>query len=437
MSARTDQMNLMLFASGTGFHNAGWRLPGGFAERINDLQPYVEIAEAAERAKLDAVVLPDALSITAASLATYPGARLEPIVLASALVARTRQIGIITTLSTTFTDPYTVARQFASIDHIGRGRAGWNMVTSTSGAENYGLDELPGHSERYARATEYLDVVKGLWSGWESDAIVADVAGGRYADPAKVHTLDHRGEYFSVRGPLNVTPMPQGSPFLLQAGSSDTGTDFAALHAEGVFTAQIGEEESRRFYEKFKAKAAAAGRADVATRVLPGITPIIGDTETEAQKLADDLVELSNLETGLAALSSKLGGIDLSGLPLDRPVPTELLPDATSIAGFRSRFEHYRELIVDQGWSLRKMIDLESRNRGHWTPIGDPEQVATAMRARFESRAADGFIVIASHLPGSLPGLLDGVVPLLRQWGIFREDYRSDTLRHNILGAPA
>lgn len=349
----------------------------------------------------------------------------------------TERIGLIATVSTTFNEPFHTARKFASLDHISGGRAGWNIVTSATvdEARNFGHDAHLEHSLRYDRAREFVEVATKLWDSWEDDAVLLDRARGIYADAAKVQPIDHRGEHFAVQGPLNVRRSPQGHPLLVQAGSSEDGKEFAAQYAEAVFTAQQTLADGQAFYKDVKNRLSRYGRSEDELKILPGICPVIGATEAEARALEQELTALQVPEYGLAQLSGMLG-TDLTGLPLDGPLPA--LPEERDINGNKSRFTLVAELARRDGLTLRELIARLGGGRGHRVFAGTPEQMADQLEEWFTQGAADGFNIMPPHLPGGLEDFVDHVVPILQERGLFRTEYSGRTLReHYGLSRPA
>ncbi|AXK31748.1 FMN-dependent monooxygenase [Streptomyces armeniacus] len=422
---RTFHLNAFLM--GVGHHDAAWRHPRTRPERITDLAHFQELARIAERGRLDSLFLADGLTLPGNARHNALGG-FEPVTLLSALAATTEHIGLIATVSTTFNEPYHVAREFASLDHLSRGRAGWNIVTSGNidEARNFGLDEHVAHHRRYARAHEFLEVAVKLWDSWQDDAVVLDRERGVYADGGKVRAIEHQGEHFRVAGPLNVQRSPQGRPLLVQAGSSEDGREFAARHAEAVFTAQQTLADGQAFHADLTSRLAAYGRAPGDVRVLPGICPVLGGTEREARALEEELTALQVPEYGLRQLSGMLG-VDVSGLPLDGPLPE--LPDEKDINGNKSRFTLVRELARRDGLTLRQLIARLGGGRGHRVFAGTPEQVADELEEWFTRGAADGFNIMPPHLPGGLEDFVDHVVPILQRRGLFRTEYTGRTLR--------
>jgi FMN-dependent oxidoreductase (nitrilotriacetate monooxygenase family) len=422
----TRKLHLNAFLMGVGHHEAAWRHSRTEPARLTDVRHYQELARIAERGKLDSVFLADGVALHGNVRHNALGG-LEPLTLLSALAAVTDHIGLIATVSTTYNEPFHVARKFASLDHISGGRAGWNIVTSAGEAEarNFGL-ERPAHADRYARATEFLEVTRKLWDSWEDDAIVGDRVGGHYADTGKIHAIEHAGEHFAVRGPLNTARSPQGHPLLVQAGSSEAGKEFAARHAEAVFTAQQTLAEGQEFYADLKRRLAAHGRRADELLVLPGISPIIGSTEREALRLEKELEDLIIPAYGLAQLST-MTGIELAEDALDRPLPDV----SVETEGAQSR----RKLVVDlarrESLTVRQLLGRLAGGRGHRVVAGTPEQIADQLQEWFFNEAADGFNIMPPILPGGLSDFVDYVVPELQVRGLFRYEYEARTLRGN------
>ncbi|MFJ9547054.1 LLM class flavin-dependent oxidoreductase [Streptomyces erythrochromogenes] len=422
-------LHLNAFLMNAGHHDAAWRHPASTPERVTDLKYFQELARTAERGRLDSIFFADGLALWGKARYNALGG-FEPLTLLSAIAAVTEHIGLIATVSTTFNEPFNLARKFASLDHISGGRAGWNIVTSGTldEARNFNRDEHLEHSLRYDRAREFLDVATKLWDSWEDDAIVLDKEAGIYADTDKLHPAAHRGEYFGVAGPLNVPRSPQGHPLLVQAGSSESGKEFAAQYAEAVFTAQQTLADGQAFYKDLKSRLATYGRAEDDLLVLPGIAPVIGSTEAEAKALEQELTDLQVPEYGLAQLSGMLG-VDLTGLPLDGPLPD--LPEERDINGNKSRFTLVAELARRDGLDLRGLIARLGAGRGHRVFAGTPEQIADQLEQWFTQGAADGFNIMAPVLPTGLTDFVDQVVPILQRRGLFRTEYTGRTLREN------
>ena len=336
----TRRLHLNLFIHGRGHHEAAWRHPSASPLALTDVRYYTDLARAAEKGLFDSVFLADTLAV-GDDVARAPRTWLEPVTVLAALAGATSRIGLIATCSTTYTEPYNLARQFASLDHMSGGRIGWNIVTSwlATAAGNYGNGAPLGHAERYERAEEYMRVVTRLWDSWSDDAVLDDRTAGEYVRPGAIRTVDHIGPHYRVSGPLNIPRSPQGRPVFVQAGSSETGRRFAARHAEAVFTAQMEKATASDFYADLKRLVVEEGRAPEQVLILPGLSPIIGATEAEAQRIARELNELSDPEVGRKRLSGRFGGHDFSHLPLDKMLSPEDFPDPGTVDAARSRPE--------------------------------------------------------------------------------------------------
>jgi FMN-dependent oxidoreductase (nitrilotriacetate monooxygenase family) len=426
----TRQLHLNLFIHGRGHHEAAWRHPGSSTLPLTDIRYYADLAQKAEAGLFDSVFLADTLAV-GDDVARAPRSWLEPITVLAALAGTTNRIGLIATCSTTYTEPFNLARQFASLDHISRGRIGWNIVTTwlAAAAGNFSGAAPLGHSERYARAEEYMRVVTGLWDSWSDDAVLDDRVSGQYARGDGIRSLNHVGAYYQVTGPLNVPRCPQGRPVFVQAGSSEAGRRFAARHAEAVFTAQMEKATAKQFYADLKALAAHEGRAPDQVLILPGLSPIIGSTEAEAQRIARELNDLSDPEVGRKRLSGRFGGHDFSHLALDEPLSPEDFPDPATVQAARSRTEVIIGLVRRERPTLRQLLGYLAGARGHFVTAGTPEQIADLIEDWFRDGAADGFNLMPPVLPAMLELFVAEVVPLLQKRGLFRRCYAGDTLR--------
>ena len=432
------QLHLNLFIHSRGHHEASWRHRAASPLALTDIRYYQDVAQRAEAALFDSIFLADQLAL-GEDVAQAARTWLEPITVLAALAMATKRIGMIATASTTYTEPFNLARQFASLDHISNGRVGWNIVTSwlAAAARNFGDSGQVSHAERYARGEEFMAVVTSLWDSWAADAVIDDRSGGRYARPDRIRPINHKGEYYQVAGPLNVPRCPQGRPVLVQAGSSDTGRHFAARHAEAVFTAHMEKATAQAFYADLKALVAAQGRAPDEVLILPGLSPMIASTEAEAQRLAREVNELSDPEVGRKRLSGRFGGHDFSHLPLDRALAPEDFPDPASVEAARSRAEVILSLVRREKPTLRQLLASLAGARGHFTFSGTPEQVADLIEDWFSDGAADGFNIMPPLLPAMLDVFNADVIPLLQRRGLFRTAYEGETLReHYGLGWP-
>lgn len=427
------QLHLNAFIYPAGHHEAAWRHPDSRPDRIYDVTYYQEIGRTAEAATLDAVFFADGPALrTDVRYNAAPG--LEPITLLTAIASATTRLGLIATASTTYYEPYNLARLFSSLDHISGGRAGWNIVTTGTdlAAANFGLDRHPDHTERYARAREFVDAVVGLWNSWDDDAVLLDRAAGIYADPDKIHRIDFRGEYLRVRGPFNAARTPQGHPVLVQAGASNDGRAFAARYAEAIFTAHQRLEDAQTFYADIKRRARDFGRDPEHVKILPGISPFIADTEAQAKQLQREFNELTVPEYGLGQLES-LAGESLRNLALDEPVPAELFADAGDVTdNAASRRQVIAGIVTREQPTLRGLLHRLAGARGHRVFAGTPEQVADTIEDWFRHGAADGFNVMPPYYPGGLDVFTSTVVPILRSRGLFRTEYTGTTLRDHF-----
>ena len=429
------QLRLGAFIMATGHHIAAWRHPGSQADAGVNLQHYIALAQTAERGLFDQVFVADSPgvqnhgndeSLSRQGRLSY----FEPVTLWSALAAVTKHIGFVATASTTYEDPYLLARKFASLDHISGGRAAWNVVTTSADNVfgNFGQEAHPDPAVRYERATEFVDVVKGLWDSFDDDALIRDKASGVYLDPAKLHTLNHVGKHFRVKGPLNLERPPQGYPVIVQAGSSEDGKELAAATAEAIFTAWTSLAEAQAFYSDVKGRLAKYGRRPEELLVLPGISPVIGRTEEEAQAKWAELQALIHPAVGLATLAPFWPGEDLARWDLDAPPP--YIP--TPPKGINSRAHVVLELARREKFTVRQLYEYLAGARGHWVVVGTPQTIADRMQEWFENGAADGFNVMPPVLPQSLDEFVDLVVPELQRRGLFRTAYEGTTLRENL-----
>ena len=426
-------MKLGMFLEGTGHHVAAWRDPDVDPHGRVSLAHFLDIARLAERGKFDLLFMADTNATFGADdveswTRTTAGTRLEPITLLAAMAAVTERIGLVATATTTYYEPFHVARFFASLDQISGGRAGWNLVTSLAIAEayNFGRETHPHHGDRYARAREFAKVVLGLWDSWEDGAVVADKDSGIYFDRAKLHFLNHKGKHFSVRGPLMVQRSPQGHPVIVQAGQSDDGRDLASETAEVTFTVQQDLESGRAFYADIKRRAAAYGRPPNAIKVMPGVMTVIGQTRAEAAAKYERLQALLSPELAVKDLSSYFG-FDMSSLPLDGPVP-DPHPDIEQ----KGRVKVMVELARRENLTIRQLYKRVYGQRGHRVVIGTPVEVADALETWYRGGAADGFNIMPLTMPRGLEDIVELLIPELQRRKLFRTDYEGKTLRENL-----
>ncbi|RKN86122.1 LLM class flavin-dependent oxidoreductase [Paenibacillus ginsengarvi] len=435
---KPEEMRLGVFLDAAGHYASAWRHPSTPTDRFFRLEYYRQLARTAERAKLDVVFFSDRYGLPdrygdsfRATVTALHCTKLDPFTLIAALSGVTERIGLAATVSTSFTEPFHVARQFASLDLLSGGRSAWNIVTSTSDGEarNFGGERLPDHDARYERAREFVEVAGGLWDSWENDAFVFDKQAGVYAEADKVHYLHHRGKHFHVRGPLDVPGSPQGRPVLIQAGASEAGRDFAAGTAEVIFSAQPTLDGARSFYADMKAGAASYGRSPDAIKVMPGMMPIVAATEAEARETEAMLAEFADPVAGLAILSDQIN-YDLSVHPLDGPVP-----ELSEVSGMQSRLQLVAKLTRSDSPTLRQLGRFYGGSRLHRKVVGTPVQVADFMEEWFRQEACDGFNIMPPYLPDGLDKFTELVVPELQNRGLFRTEYDGSTLREH-LGLP-
>ena len=422
------QLRLGVFLAGTGSNMASWRHPNAVADGAINLDYYRTLTRKAEEAKLDFVFFGDGLYISEKSHPNFLN-RFEPLTLLAALAMETSHIGLAATLSTTYSDPFTVARQFASIDHISGGRAGWNIVTSPleGSALNYSKSEHPAHDLRYRMAHEFLEVTKGLWDSWEDDAFIRDKESGQFFDPSKLHRVNYQGEFYSVQGPLTISRSKQGRPVLIQAGSSEAGKEFASRHADAVFTGQATMEEAVNFYQDVKGRAAKYGRRSDEILILPGCAPIVGETPEQAEEKYREIANLVFIDDALNYLGRYFNDLDFTQYDLDQP-----FPDLGDFGrnGWESATDRIKQLARDENLTLRQMALRSTTPKPVF--IGTPAQVANEMEAWFEAGAADGFMMNSAVLPDGFNNFVDQVLPLLKERGLFRVDYEADTLHGNL-----
>jgi FMN-dependent oxidoreductase (nitrilotriacetate monooxygenase family) len=431
------QLILGAFMRPVSIHTAAWRYPGAHADgnfNFSHLRRYIETLE---RGRFHAFFMADHLALMNMPMAALKRSAtvtsFDPLTLLPALATCTERIGLIATASTTYNDPYHIARKFASLDHLSGGRAGWNMVTSANPDEalNFGRDEHLEHGERYRRAREFHAAVTGLWDSWADDAFIRDVDSGVYFEPSRLHVLEHRGEHLTVRGPLNIARPPQGWPVIVQAGSSEAGQSLAADTAEIVFSAQNTLADAQRYYAALKASVAAAGRQPDDVKVLPGAFVVVGDTLAEARAIKARLDSLVHPDSGLATLAVTLG-CDVSGFDLDAPLPE--IPDSNAS---KSQREKLIAMATREKMTVRQLAQYVGGSFGTLEIVGTPRTIADEMEEWLANGGSDGFNVMFPYLPGGLDDFVDKVVPELQRRGLFQREYAGRTLRENLgLGRP-
>ncbi len=427
MSAKKRQMHLAVFWLGTGNHTAGWRMDG--AADSNCSWPIVEAgARIAERGKFDLFFISDSLGSGPTDHPSFV-TRLEPTTTVAALSLVTRHMGLGATVSTSFSEPYTVARTFQSLQHLSRGRIAWNVVTSSSdvAARNFNLERHHAHDKRYEIADEFVDVVRGLWNTWDSGAVVKNKQTGDYVDAAKVRPLDHKGRYFQVSGPLNIEPSVHGHPVIIQAGGSEPGQELSARTAEIVFSVVNGDTvEAKSAYDGLKARLAKHGRAPGDMAILPGVMPIIGRTDAEAKAQLDRLQSWLSPSNALTLVSHRIGH-DISAYPLDGPVPE--LPLTNNSHSFARAV---LALARREKMTLRDLYNITAAARGHWVIYGTPKRIADTLEEWFVGGLSDGFMILPPYFPGAFDDFVDLVVPELQQRGLYRTEYAGATLRDHL-----
>ncbi|WP_180024711.1 LLM class flavin-dependent oxidoreductase [Acinetobacter sp. YH1901134] len=430
------QIKLGAFIPTTSQHVAGWRHPESRPQDHLNIDYAIELAKTAERGLFDAYFLADGLSVRWSSAVEGEkglgdkGVGFEPVTLFAALSAVTKNIGFIATASTTYEDPYILARKFASLDHISKGRAAWNVVTTASAdaAKNFNIQQHPEPKERYERADEFIEVTQKLWDSWEDDTFHYNKETGQFFDARKQHQPNHQGQYYQVLGALNVSRPPQGYPVIVQAGQSEDGRELAGKYAEVIFTAQQNLADAQAFYRDVKNRLVKYGRHADDLKIMPGVSIFVAKTEQEAQEKYDFLNSLIHPEVGLSLLSALAGGINLAKFDLDAPFPK--IEDAD--INFSSRQQMMIDIARKHNFSIRQLYQYIASARGHWTLIGTPEQVVDQLQEWFENDAADGFNVLPPTTPAGLNDFVDLIVPELQRRGLFRTAYEGKTLRENL-----
>jgi FMN-dependent oxidoreductase (nitrilotriacetate monooxygenase family) len=428
MTDRKRQMHLGVFVLGTGNHSAGWRYEGATVSSCSF--PVMQaIARIAERGKFDLFFISDGLAMDTGDHPSFVN-RFEPLTLLSALSTVTTHVGLGATVSTSFGEPFHVARAFASLDHLSGGRAGWNVVTSThdKAALNFSKPKLAEHDLRYEVASEFVDVVRGLWDSWDDGAIIADKATGTYLDASKVRPLDHKGRFYSVKGPLNIERTPQGHPVIIQAGGSPPGQELSARSADLVFSVVNGDKTSAKAaYDSLKQRVVKHGRSPHEVPILPGVMPIIGETDEQAREQLARLQSWLTPTNALALVSQRIG-YDISGYPLDGPVPD--FPEKTE------RGQAFSRVLLDMArrekMTLRDLYNVTAAARGHWVTYGTPKKIADTFEEWFAGGLADGFVVMPAYFPGAFDDFVDKVVPELQRRGLYRKEYAGKTLRSHL-----
>ncbi|WP_313814161.1 LLM class flavin-dependent oxidoreductase [Glutamicibacter sp.] len=433
MSQRKRQAHFNLFLYGAGHHQAAWRAPDSGAERLQELDYYIELARLCERGLLDAVFFADGQAVNPQAAAAGPTWFFEPLTLLTALSQHTKHLGLVCTVSSSFYTPFHAARLLASLDRISGGRVGVNVVTSMwdTEAQNHGMDKLGDHATRYGRAEEFITVLKALWDTFPASAVKADRS-GQFTDPGQLRTIDHVGEHFKVRGPLNLPSGPQGSPVLFQAGASEQGRNLAAEHAEAIYAVAADEQMAKDYSQDVRRRVAAAGRDPQGLAIMPGLVTYVGRTLEEAKAKQRALNDLLPIEQSLDQLALFVQQ-DTKAWDLDAPVPP--LPPAEEFTGPAGRYATILRLIEIHRPTVRELLGLLAAGGGHCTMIGTPESIADEIESWLDSGAADGFNLMPPSLPGALEDFIELVIPELQRRGRYRTEYEHRTLREN-LGLP-
>jgi len=435
MADQKRQMKLSLFLTGDGnYHMAGWRLPGSTCDGGQNIQRWIEAAQTIERGKMHMLFIADAASppgtddFETQSLTSRID-RMDPIPILSAVSMMTKHVGLASTMTTTYLEPYNLARTVASLDHISGGRAAWNIVTGSNkdDALQFNREQHVPHSERYERAEEFVDVVRGIWDSYDDDAFPRDKESGVYMRPDGVHLLNHSGKYFKVRGPSAVPRSPQGHPVMIQAGSSEPGMNISARVADVIFTSQSSLKNAQSFYNNVKGRTDQFGRTRDDILIMPGALLFMADTEAEAKEKFDQMNALIPLRVAMQRLSANLGGVDLSKYDLDAP-----LPDIPTNNARVSAVESYITLARREGLTLRQVAMRSAAAKHHWTLIGSVKQVADELESWFLEHGADGFNILPSDVPGSYVDVVNKLVPELQRRGLFHTEYEGKTLRENL-----
>ena len=426
-------MTLGVFFNHTGHHIASWRHPDAQADAAVNTNHYIQLAKLAEESTLDFCFFADASSVrdipfTKLSRSAQYTAYLEPVTLLTAMSMVTSHIGLVATASTSYYEPYNVARLFGSLDHISGGRAGLNVVTGGEAAasKNFSRDEHYDHDERYLRAAEFVEILKGLWDSWDDDAFIRDKGAGLFFDPKKVHHLNHKGDFFSVRGPLNLPRPPQGYPVIFQAGFSNAGRELAAKTAEGVFTSGATLESQKDHYDDVKSRMKKYARSENEMKILPGLTPILGKTDREAQEKDEFMQSLIHPEVG-KAFAEMILEASLKDYDVDEKLPVlELTPQVSG------QSQAIRQRAYDHHWTIRDVYKAYAGSRGKLTMIGSYETVAARMEDWFNNKACDGFIFQPPYLPGGLQDIAENLMPILKHKGLAKKHYKGNSLRENL-----
>jgi FMN-dependent oxidoreductase (nitrilotriacetate monooxygenase family) len=426
----TPDLILNVTIMGVGMHLGAWRHRAESPFDYLDIDYYRDIAQLAERACFHAVFLADTLAVSEENFERPNLGAMDPLTVLGAVAATTKHLGLVATASTSFNEPFNLARRFATLDHLSRGRAAWNIVTTfvPDVAANFGDKSLPAHDDRYARAEEFVDAVVGLWESWDDGALIGDKRAGTFADSSKVHALNHRGPHFSVRGPSTLPRSRQERPILFQAGSSEQGRDLAARVADVTFTVQNTRAAAQEFRRDVLQRAKTRGRPPGTVKILPGLVAVLGGSESEARRRKDELDALAG-DAELRKLSLRVG-IPASELHLDKPLPVEHIKPNGNFRASKGFQAAALRLGEEKGLTVREI--LYQNGGGHLQIVGTPEQVAETIEDWHLNGAADGFNLMIDELPSGLRQFAEEVVPILQGKGLFQTEYRGETLRSNL-----
>jgi FMN-dependent oxidoreductase (nitrilotriacetate monooxygenase family) len=429
-STENNPLILNVAVLGLGLHMGAWRYRKGDPFDYTDIDYYQEIGRIAESGCLQAVFLADTLAVAEENFERPNFGAMDPTIVLAAVASVTKHVGLVATASTTYNEPYNLARRISTLDHLSHGRASWNIVTTfiPDVAANFGTAELPNHDDRYERAEEFVDIVTRLWDSWEDEALVGDKATGRFADASRVHAIDHRGAHYTVRGPITLPRSPQGRPVLYQSGSSGPGRDLAARFADAVFTPQNTIAAAKEFRADVRRRTQEHGRSPDDIKIIPGLLPVLGGTEAEARARKDELDELGG-HAELKKLALRVG-VKVEDLKLDEPLPVELIKENNHFRASEGFRDAVVRLAVGEGLTVREI--LYQNGGGHVQVVGTPDQVADVIETWHREGAVDGFNLMIDVLPDGLRDFVDQVIPILQRRGAFRSEYRGTTLRSNL-----
>ncbi|MGO3092759.1 MAG: LLM class flavin-dependent oxidoreductase [Staphylococcus saprophyticus] len=428
---QAQHLNIGVLIYACGHHQAAWRMPHSSIERIGDITYYQSLARTAEQGLFDAIFFADNQSFPASSKSDMPAFWFDPLVNLAAISQVTQHVGLVATISSTFSNPFTAARQLLSLDHMSQGRAGWNLVTSMTDMEaaNHSMDHLPEHEERYKKADEFAQVMNRLLESWSLDDFLHDKEDNKLINPSAINAINHEGEHFNVRGPLTIPSSPQGKPIAMQAGASDPGIALATKYADAVYAVAWNFNQASAFKNKLNQKLIQEGKPKDSLKVFPGLVTYVGQTYEEAYEKKQKLDESLEVDTALNQLAFFIRQ-NCHSWDLDEPVPP--LPPVESFKGPKGRYQTVLEIIKDKNPTLRELLGYLSAGGGHLTLIGTPKDIVDEMERWFDAGVADGFNLMPPEFPNSLEDFVDDVVPELQKRGLYRTEYEGTTFRENI-----